>query len=849
MLEKYQPEQFENKWIEQWEKDKVYRTPVMVKKDKKAYVLVMFPYPSGAGLHAGHVRVYTGTDVVARFLRMRGYSVLNPMGWDAFGLPAENGAIKEKKNPKEIVARNVATFKNQMKMMGFSFDWDREINTTDPTYYKWTQFLFIQLFKLGLLYKTNTTVYYCESCKTGLAEEEVLPNGTHERCGKPITRKILPQWVFRITTYADRLLSDLKDLQWPKGILEMQKNWIGKQTGLAIDFITEEKEKITVWTKYWETIFGVTFLVVAPEYSWVTDHLKKGDFSEEVRDYVKHALAKTDEQRLKEEKQKTGVFTGKYTTNPVNGKNVPIWIADYVLSGVGTGAVMGVPAHDERDFAFAKKYELPITQVVSYEDTTINEKVANGEKSAEGEGRLINSAQFDGQDAWGVGKQAMATWMIEKKYADWKTQYHLRDWIFSRQRYWGEPIPMIYCESCAKENHHWWETADGKTFQNDYQNVSKVNKEVQKADAGWFPIDQKSLPLELPYLEQYEPGTGGESPLAIAKDWKHTQCPSCGGKATYETDTMPNWAGSCWYFLRFADHDNSEKAWDEKKLKEWLPVDWYIGGAEHAVLHLLYSRFWVKAMQDLKLLDFSEPFMRLDNVGMVIASDHRKMSKSFGNVVNPNDVVAEYGADALRVYEMFMAPFDQEIAWSTTALQGSYRFIKRTWDLFHSEKHITKEKSKDKQLVSTLQKTIEKVTIDLPQMKFNTAIAMMMECINAWEGSSMSHSDAKKFLQLLAPIAPFMTDEIWHTIFGEKNSIHNSLWPDVDKEAIIAAVIIIPVQIDGKVRGKINAETINFSNDTIEQLIKNDERMNSYIQGKQFEIRYIPGKIISVTTS
>ncbi|MEN9328229.1 MAG: leucine--tRNA ligase LeuS [Candidatus Parcubacteria bacterium] len=854
MIEKkYIPKQFEKEMMDGWTDAKIYETDASIKNGReKMYTLVMFPYPSGAGLHVGHARVYTGTDVLARYYRMKNFNVLHPMGWDAFGLPAENAAIKSKKNPKDIVPHNIQTFKNQMKNLGLSYDWSRELATTDPNYYKWTQWLFEQFFKMGLLYKKMTPVYFCESCNTGLAEEEVLPNGTHERCGKPITRKLLPQWMFRITTYADRLLEELEGLDWPSGILQMQRNWIGKQKGLNVDFKTDTNETLTVWTKYWETVFGVTFLVVAPEHPWVQSIIQGAETSKEakeVKEYVSTALSKSDQQRLKEEKQKTGVFSGHYAINPVNGEKIPVWVADYVLSSVGTGAVMGVPSHDERDFSFAKKYNLSTRQVVVYDIPDVDAKVAAGEGFFEGKGTLVNSGDFSGKSTPGEGKESMATWMIEKGMGEWYTTYHLRDWIFSRQRYWGEPIPMAFCEKCAADKITWWDTDDGKGFLKDYHNISKVNEDVQKNLYGWFIIDQQNLPVELPHLDSYEPSANGESPLASVPEWVKTVCPHCGGEASRETDTMPNWAGSCWYFLRFADPHNDKAAWSPESMKQWEPVDWYVGGAEHAVLHLLYARFWVKALQDLGMVDFSEPFLRLRNVGMVLAEDHHKMSKSLGNVINPDDVIAEYGADTLRVYEMFMAPFNQEISWSTTALQGAYRFLNRIWNLFDEREFIDNNTHEDKKLIAKLQHTIIKVTRDTADMKFNTAIASMMEFLNEWEACKHKHalskSSAKKFLQILAPYAPFMTEKIWKDVLKESESIHISHWPEADESVLHQAEVKIPVQVNGKTRALIVVSAHNIEKDAVVHIAEQDPKVQKYIGGKIYEAIYIRARILN----
>lgn len=832
MSNRYQPQEFEKKWVEEWEKNKIYQA---VPGNKKQYVLAMFPYPSGAGLHVGHVRNYTGTDVVARYFRMNGQSVLHPMGWDAFGLPAENAAVKAKKNPMDMVPEHIATFKKQMKSLGFSYDWDREFTTTDPNYYKWTQWLFIQFYKMGLLYKKNAPINYCPKCKTGLAEEEVLADGTHERCGNKIEKRDLPQWVFKITKYADRLLSDLEGLDWPKGILEMQRNWIGKKEGININYkIKGSDEVITCFTTRPDTNFGATFIVLAPEHEFV-----KKINRDDVKKYVKETASKSEQERLNEGKKKTGVFTGFYAINNLNGKEIPVWVSDFVLSGFGTGAVVGVPGHDLRDFEFAKEFGIDIIRVVVGKDGSKSE-ITNREQVQEEEGTMINSEFLDGLDIHVATKKIMDHFE-EKGWGERVTTYHLRDWIFSRQRYWGEPIPMVNCEKC-----------------------------------GWNPIPESELPLKLPYVKSYEPTETGESPLSVIPEFVNTKCPKCAGAAKRETDTMPNWAGSCWYFLAFSfwnqekansnnqvpsnkqiknsnlDVGNCLDTWNLEfgtSMKQWLPVDWYLGGAEHAVLHLLYSRFWVKALYDLKLLDFKEPFLRLRNQGMILAEDHRKMSKSFGNVINPDDVISEFGADALRIYEMFMAPFNQEISWATKSLQGSYRFVKRVWDLFQQYNNETMKQSskEDMQLVVKLQKTIQKVTSDIPEVKFNTSIASMMEFLNYYEKNpqGLSKENAKKFLQILAPFAPFMTEEIWKNIFGEKESIHLSVWPKVSGE-IIEEEIILPVQINGKLRETIKIQRSDIRDQkSVEKLAMSSEKVKKYITSKPVKTIYVPGKILN----
>ncbi len=831
MTTRYQPQEFEKKWAETWYKNKDYKAPEPDNKRKKQFIFPMFPYPSGAGLHVGHVRVYTGTDIVARYYRMNQYAVLHPIGWDAFGLPAENAAVKAKKNPMDMVPEHIATFKRQMISLGFSFDWDRELSTIDPNYYKWTQWLFIQFYKMGLLYKKNTPINYCPTCKTGLAEEEVLPNGTHERCGNKIEKRDLPQWVFKITKYADRLLSDLEGLDWPKGILEMQRNWIGRKEGINIKYkVSSIKYELVCFTTT-PVNFGATFIVVAPEHEFInkilTKELKVPDKNyQEIKKYVQWATNESEQDRLKENKEKTGAFSGLYAINHVTQKEIPIYVADFVLATVGTGAVQGCPGHDYRDFDFAKKFNIPIPRVVTGLKGEKGPIEIRGDVVEHG-GVMINSDFLNGIPFKEAMKKTM-DYFEEKGWGKRVTTYHLRDWIFSRQRYWGEPIPMVNCEKC-----------------------------------GWQPLSEDQLPLKLPYVKSYEPTKTGESPLSVIPEFVNTTCPKCGGKAKRETDTMPNWAGSCWYFLRFADPKNDKQAWSPEAMKKWMPTDWYIGGAEHAVLHLLYARFWVKALYDLKLLDFKEPFTRLRNLGMILAEDHQKMSKSFGNVINPDDVIKEYGADALRIYEMFMAPFDAEIAWSTKSLQGSYRFVKRVWDLFQNYSVIPAkagiqktgspigvgdDNTEDKQLVVKLKKTIQKVTSDIPGIKFNTAIAMMMEFLNDYERNpqGLSKENAKKFLQILAPFAPYMTEEIWKNIFEEKSSIHLSVWPTVSGE-IIEEEIVLPIQVNGKLRSTLRVSRQETSKD-IEKRALEDDRIKKYITGKPKKIIYVPGKIINFIT-
>lgn len=865
----YNHSEIEKEVASWWEKEHTYETnpkSEISKAKHKMYCLSMFPYPSGAGLHVGHVRIFTGTDVMARYFRMKGYNVLHPMGWDAFGLPAENAAIKEHKNPMDMVPRNIANFKKQMQALGLSYDWDKEFSTTDPDYYKWTQWLFIQFFNAGLLYKKDTPINFCPSCKTGLAEEEVLPNGTHERCGKQIEKKDLPQWIFKITTYADALLKGLKELDWPQGILEMQKNWIGKKEGIDIDYpVKNQKEVITCFTTA-PVNFGMTFIVLAPEHP-IVSKIIRGEISvdasaqKNVEAYCKKTQKITDQDRLVEKREKTGVFTGLYATNRVGGWDVPVWIADFVLGHVGTGAVQGCPGHDYRDFAFAQKYNLPIIRVVSGEDGDISPITSARQIIVKGmKGKMVNSAFLNGLD-FADGLQKTMDYVEENHWGKRSVSYHLRDWIFSRQRYWGEPIPMVFCQKCAENR------------------IGNLKLEIRNSVDGmygWFPVEDTSLPLELPYMKSYEPTGTGESPLSSATDWVHTTCPHCGGPAKRETDTMPNWAGSCWYFLRFAwnNEENSKPEIRNTKLisnaksqsqnlfgtwnlefrtsmENWLPVDWYLGGAEHAVLHLLYARFWMHVLHDLKLLPFKEPFLRLRNVGMVLAEDHKKMSKSLGNVVNPDDVIGLYGADAVRLYEMFMAPFNMEIAWSTTAILGTNRFVRRVYQLVTQNDKIAKDsKDTDKRLVSKLQRVIQKIEADVPSVKFNTSIAHLMEFINDWEaGGALPKEYCMQFIQLLAPFAPFVADYLWRKVFGEKKSIHLSMWPKVNEKVLQEEEIILPIQVNGKMRATITLSASQTEEKDVVQLALRNESVHNYVGDNTFKVIYVKGRILNFITN
>jgi len=819
--EKYDHRTIEPKWMKKWEEAGLYKTSL---KGTKLYCLDMFPYPSGAGLHVGHVRIYTASDVISRYFRMKGFQVLHPMGWDAFGLPAENDAIRSKVNPNKLVPANIATFKRQMKMMGFSYDWDKEVNTSDPEYYRWTQLLFLKLYKKGLVYRANVPINWCPFCKTGLANEEVLSGGIHERCGKSVTKKDMNQWLFKITGYADRLLTDLQRLDWPEGILEMQRNWIGRSEGITIDYpaYTSESEvsagkpvgTISCYTTRPDTNFGATFVVIAPELQTVLGLTTEKNL-ESVKRYIEQAKKKSEMERVDLAKEKTGVFTGSYCLNRLTGKKMPIWVSDFVVLTAGTGMVVGVPAHDERDWQFAKKYGLEITPVIKPKNGQWNFK--KGPFTDIDEVEVFNSDFLNGLPAL-KAKDEIIDYLVGKKWGRKAVNYHLRDWVFSRQRYWGEPIPLVYCRKCGDEN-------------------------------GVVPMPEEQLPLELPYVEHYEPTGTGESPLANIKEWVNTACPKCGGPARRETDTMPNWAGSCWYFLRFTDPHNKKFPFDKVKVNYWAPVDWYLGGAEHAVLHLLYARFWVKAFYDLDLISFKEPFMKLRNVGMVLAEDGKKMSKSLGNVINPDEVAAAFGSDTLRIYEMFIAPFSQSVAWNTTGVEGAYRFVKRVTHL--CQKKIAARES-GIELKSKLHRLIKKIGGDIEATKFNTAVAAMMEFINFWQDDpkGLTKEDAGKFLQILAPFAPYMTEELWEKS-GHQFSIHTSGWPAYEEKLIKEETATIVVQVNGKLREKLAVSSqLSAIRSEVENLAKTSERVKKYLEGNRIKkVVFVPGKLINFVIS
>ena len=787
----------EKKWQRKWEKANLWSVNNF--KKPKIYILVMFPYVSGEGLHVGHVENYTGGDILARYYRMKGYNVLHPIGWDAFGLPTENHAIKIKKNPMTFVPKNIKRFKNQIKRLGISYDWSREINTTDPNYYKWTQWFFLQFLKLDLAYEKEAPVNFCPQCKTGLANEEVI-EGKCERCGSETEIRNLLQWHLRITKYADRLLEDLKELDWPEGIKEMQKNWIGRKEGLEIDFQVENKNfSIRIFTTRPETIFGCSFIVVSPEHP-VALKIATPEYYFFVEKYIKSSLSNDFDE------EKTGVFTGSYAIHPITKNRIPIWISNYVLSDYGTGAIMGVPAHDKRDFDFANKFSLPIIKVIN----------TNLPLPYEGEeGKMIDS-NFLTYLSVKEAREKISEYLIKKGIAQIKINYKLRDWVFSRQRYWGEPIPIIKCSRC-----------------------------------GIVPVPENELPVTLPKVKYYTPTGTGESPLAKILKWVNTKCYKCGGLAKRETNTMPQWAGSCWYYLRYLDPKNNKNFADQKLIKFWLPVDFYIGGAEHAVLHLLYARFWHKVLYDLKLVNTKEPFLKLVNQGIILGPDNEKMSKSRGNIVNPEEVIKNYSADTLRVYEMFMGPFDVTKAWSFEGINGIFRFLNRIYNLFKEYRKLkTKRTNKIEELEKLESKTIFKVTNDIEKFKFNTAISSLMEYQRELSRRlSLGQVFAKKYMETLAkllfPFAPHLAQECW-TLIKNKNFLDKVKWPEYNKKYLKEKEIIYIVQIDGKLKDKLKIKE-GFKQDEIIELAKKLPKIEKFLP-KIKKIVFVKDKIINFVT-
>lgn len=797
-------QQIEKKWQQYWADNKTFKTENETEKPK-FYALDMFPYPSGAGLHVGHPEGYTATDILSRFKRMQGYNVLHPMGWDAFGLPAEQYALDTGNDPAEFTAKNIATFKRQIQELGFSYDWDREINTTDPEYYKWTQWIFIQLYKKGLAYVDEVAVNWCPALGTVLANEEVI-DGKSERGGHPVERRPMKQWMLKITAYADRLIDDLEEVDWPESIKDMQRNWIGRSEGAEVTFnIDGTDENFTVFTTRPDTLFGATYCVIAPEHKLV-DQITTSEQRQAVEAYLDKVKLKSDLERTDLAKEKTGVFTGAYAINPINGKKMPIWVADYVLISYGTGAIMAVPAHDERDYEFATEFGLEIIPVLEGGDIS--------KEAFTGDGKHINSDFLDGLNKEeGIAKAIQ--WLEEKGVGEKKISYRLRDWLFSRQRYWGEPIPMIH-----------WE--DGTTT----------------------PVPESELPLVLPKTDNIRPSGTGESPLANISEWVNVVDPETGKKGRRETNTMPQWAGSSWYFIRYIDPTNKEAIADPELLKRWLPVDIYIGGAEHAVLHLLYARFWHKVLYDLGVVHTKEPFHKLFNQGMILGEGNEKMSKSKGNVVNPDEIISSHGADTLRLYEMFMGPLEASVAWSTNGLDGARRFLDRIWRLFVNEEDGTiaakVQASDDKTLEKSYHQTVKKVTEDYEGIRFNTAISQMMVFINdCYKADVIPTAYAEGFVKMLAPMVPHVAEELWQ-ILGHDETLSYKEWPTFDESKLVDDEVEIAVQVLGKVRAKIIVAK-DASKEEIEKVALADDKVQEYMAGKDLvKIIVIPGKLVNI---
>ncbi len=802
MSEVYNHKVVEKKWQKVWDDEKAFAATNDYTKPKY-YALVEFPYPSGQGLHVGHPRPYTALDIVARKRRMQGYNVLYPMGWDAFGLPTENYAIKNKIHPKIVTENNVKHFKDQLHSLGYSFDWDREINTTDPNYYKWTQWIFLKLFKAGLAYKKEMPINWCTSCKVGLANEEVV-NGVCERCGAPVVRKVKSEWMLKITEYADKLIEGLNDVDYIERVKVSQKNWIGRSTGAEVDFrIKDTEDKLRIYTTRCDTLFGVTYMVVSPEHPYLDkykDQIKNWD---EILAYREQASRKSDFERAELAKDKTGVaIDGLTAINPVNGKEVPIWVSDYVLMSYGTGAIMAVPAHDERDWEFAKKFHLPIIQVVAKngEEVDVNEAAFTDVAT----GVLINSDFLNGLEVKDA-KEKMITFLEEKGIGEAKTNYKLRDWVFSRQRYWGEPIPIVHCDKC-----------------------------------GYVPLDESELPLLLPEVESYMPTDNGESPLAAMTDWVNTTCPCCGGPAKRETDTMPQWAGSSWYFLRYTDPNNDEALASPEALKYWMPVDWYNGGMEHTTLHLLYSRFWHKFLYDEGVVPCPEPYQKRTSHGMILGENGEKMSKSRGNVVNPDDIVNEYGADTLRTYEMFIGAFDLAASWSEDGVKGCRRFLDRVWKL---QDIMTDEEGYSKDLETKMHQTIKKVSNDFENLKYNTAIAAMMALLNDfYKKGSITKGELKTLIILLNPVAPHITEEMWQVI-GCEGRVYQQTWPEYDEAKTVESSVEIAVQINGKVKATLGIQKDDPKDEVI---AKAKEKIADRLTGNIVKEIYVPGRLVNI---
>jgi len=876
---KYNPQKIERKWQKIWEKEKIYKNRL---KGKKFYVLDMFPYPSGEGLHVGHPRGYIATDVVARFKMRRGFDVLHPMGWDAFGLPAENYALANKIHPKIAVSKNIKRFKEQMNKIGFTYDWNKEINTTDPEYYKWTQWIFLKMFERGLVYSSHEPIIWCPSCKTGLALED-LEDGKCERCGSEVEKKPLRQWVLKMTAYAERLLNDLKFLDWPQPIIDQQRNWIGKSEGATIRFsivsrvnthlnadsgrtknsVNQRGDQrklayVEVFTTRLDTIFGCTYLVVAPEHLLIENLKLNIENYDAVQKYVNQAKKKTDLARTDLAKDKTGIeLKGIKAVNPFNNEEVPIFVADYVLGSYGTGAVMAVPAHDQRDWEFAKKYKLPIRMVIC--PNYPKPKCPVLDKAYVDDGYVIDSQKFTGLTSK-KAREEMLKWLEKNKLGGKKINYKMRDWVFARQRYWGEPFPLVFCSECKKlvENSK-FQIPNSKKIEN-YKFNKNLKFKIKNLtftlgeilNPGWIQIPEKSLPVRLPEVKHYEPSGTGESPLVNIKDWVMVKCPKCNGPAQRETNTMPQWAGSNWYYLAYIMRGISNLQFPISKyktaFKKWMPVDLYVGGVEHATRHLLYARFWYKFLYDIKVVFNKEPFQKLMNQGLILAEDGRKMSKRWKNVINPDDIVKNFGADTLRLYEMFMGPFAQNISWSTDGLKGMKRFLDRVWKM---RDKISKKRlaTSDKHITILINQTIKKVTEDIESFKFNTAVSALMILANELEKEpSINKSDYLTLVSLLSPFVPHFSEELWRGL-GGKNSIHLEKWPEYNPKLIHLDKFELVIQINGKTRDKIFVNK-GVSQKEAEKVVLSSEKIKKFISlsgsPKIKKIIFVPDRLINI---
>lgn len=800
-MREYNPKVIEKKWQDIWDEKKVYEASNSSDKEK-FYALVEFPYPSANGLHVGHPRPYTALDIVARKRRYQGYNVLFPMGWDAFGLPTENFAIKNKIHPRIVTEKNVERFKGQLKSIGFSFDWSREVNTTDPNYYKWTQWIFLKLFEKGLAYKQEMPINFCTSCKVGLANEEVV-GGVCERCGSEVIRRVKNQWMLKITEYAERLINDLDTVDYIERVKTQQINWIGKSVGAEIDFkVAAGNDTLKVFTTRPDTLFGATYMVLAAEHPLIDKYRDIIENFDEVETYRDEVAKKSDFERTELVKEKTGVpLKGLSAINPATGKEIPLWVSDYVLMTYGTGAIMAVPGHDQRDWEFARKFNLPIVEVIKGGDLSVEAYTDTNS------GTLVNSDFINGMEVKDA-IQFMINWLVENNLGDKKVNYKLRDWVFSRQRYWGEPIPLVHCKDC-----------------------------------GWVPLPEEELPLILPEVDNYEPTETGESPLANIHDWVHTTCPKCGGHAHRETDTMPQWAGSSWYFLRYMDPHNDEALASEEALEYWSPINWYNGGMEHTTLHLLYSRFWHKFLYDIGVVPTSEPYAKRTSHGMILGDNNEKMSKSRGNVVNPDDIVNDFGADTLRTYEMFIGDFEKSVPWSENGVKGCRRFLDRVWRL---QDIIVPGDVYTPELESSIHKTIKKVSEDYETLKFNTGIAALMSLLNEFnDHGKINKADFRTFLILLNPVAPHITEELWEEV-GLDGYLFQVTWPEYDEDKTIDKVFDLPVQINGKVRGTV-VISLGEAQESIKEKILSSDSISKFLEGKNVvkEI-YVPSKIYNI---